>query len=121
MIKEYTCIICPNGCEIEVDIEKEKPISIKGASCKKGEKYVKMEIVDPRRTITTSVLVENGVVPLVSIRLTNPIPKAYIFKVMDKIKSIKVKAPIKIGQVIVNNIFGLGSDLIATKNVKVSE
>ncbi|MCH3965090.1 MAG: DUF1667 domain-containing protein [Clostridium sp.] len=118
MIREYTCIICPNGCEIEADVEGKELVSIEGASCKRGEEYVHQEILDPRRNIASSVLVENGVLPLVSVRLTNPVPKNDIFKVMDEIKKVTIKAPVKMNRVIIKNVLDLGSDVIATKNVE---
>lgn len=56
MLKEFTCIICPNGCEIEADVEDGKILSLTGAVCSKGEDYVSLELTDPQRNIATSVL-----------------------------------------------------------------
>ncbi|MBP2636597.1 MAG: molybdopterin oxidoreductase [Firmicutes bacterium] len=117
MRKEYTCIICPNGCGMEAEIEGVRVIDIAGAGCPKGQEYVEQELTDPQRNIATSVLVENGILPLVSVRLTKPVPKARIFDVIQAVKQIKVVAPVKIEQVVIENILGLGSDVIATKNV----
>lgn len=119
MRKEYTCIICPNGCELEVEIEGGKIMAIAGAACKKGKEYVEQELIDPQRNIATSVFVENGAIPLVSVRLTNPIPKARIFDVVNEIKKVKLMAPVTLGQVIIKNVLGLNSDVIATKHVGV--
>ena len=63
MLREFTCIICPNGCEIRAEIgEKENGaveiLSIEGAACKKGSAYVEQELKDPQRNIATSVLVK---------------------------------------------------------------
>jgi CxxC motif-containing protein len=117
MIREFTCIICPNGCDLVVNLEDNNIISIEGALCKKGRTYVEQELIDPQRTISSSVLVNNGEIPLVSVRLNRPIPKDKIFDVMEEIKKIKVEAPVKIGTVLRKNILGLDSDLIVTKNV----
>ena len=117
MKKEYTCIICPNGCEIEAEIEGVQVIAITGAGCQQGKAYVEQELTDPQRNIATSVLLENGVLPLVSVRLTNPVPKARIFDVIQVIKQVTLVAPVKIGQVVIANVLGLGSDVITTKNV----
>lgn len=117
MIKLFTCIICPNGCEMEVDIENNKITKIEGASCKKGKEYVNQELTNPQRNIATSVKVINGDLEIVSIRLNNSIPKDKIFDVMDEIKKLEVKAPIKIGDVLKSNILNLGVDVIATKNI----
>jgi len=117
MLKEYTCIICPNGCEIEADIEGTKVLSVEGEKCPRGKEYVEQEIINPQRNIATSVLVENGEIPLVSVRLTHVIPKDKIVDVMNEIKKLKLTPPITMNQVIINNVLGLTSDVIATKNV----
>ncbi len=117
MIKKFTCIICPNGCEVTVDIHSNEIVSITGANCKRGREYVHQELTDPRRNIASSILVEDGELPLASVRLTKPIPKDKIFDVMQIIKKQRVKAPVSIGQIVVANICDLDSDVIITKNV----
>lgn len=117
MRKVFTCIICPNGCEIEVSLDKEKIIGIEGTTCKKGEDYVNQELTNPQRNIATSVKVINGDMEIVSVRLNKNIPKERIFDVMDEIKNLEVKAPIKIGDILKSNILDLDVDLIATKNI----
>ena len=119
MNRKFTCIVCPNGCEIEVDYEGKEIKSIEGEGCKKGKEYVTQELVDPRRNIASSVILLNGELPLVSVRLTKPVPKAKIFDVMDIIKGIKLEAPVEVGDVVVKNIMGYDSDLIVTKQVGV--
>jgi len=117
MLKEFTCIICPNGCEITTKIEDGKILSVEGADCKRGHEYVKQELTNPHRNIASSILLEGGMLPLVSVRLSNPIPKENIFDVMVVIKKAQLKAPVSIGQVAIANVLGLGSDVIVTKNV----
>lgn len=119
MKKIFTCIICPNGCEITAEVEGQELVSCFGSLCKRGEKYVKQELYDPRRNVATSVLVENGDALLVSVRLTNAVPKAKIFDVMNEIKKVHLIAPVIIGQVIIRNILDLNSDVIATRKVAV--
>src|SRR5665648_78523 len=112
MIRQFTCIICPNGCDLEVTLDENKIISIEGALCDKGKTYVEQELVNPQRTISSSVKVNNGEIPLVSVRLTKAIPKDKIFEVMNEIKKIEVNAPVAIGTILIKNILGLDSDLI---------
>lgn len=117
-MKEFTCIICPNGCEMEVEVdEKDNILNATGNLCKRGIDYVKQEMIDPRRNIATSVLVENGQFPVVSVRLTKEIPKKYIFDVLKLINNEKLVAPVSINQVVIKNVMGLESDVIVTKNV----
>ncbi|KEZ91887.1 DUF1667 domain-containing protein [Lacrimispora celerecrescens] len=122
MLKEFTCIICPNGCGISADIEIKEGgdsliRSIEGALCPRGEIYVKQELIDPRRNIATSVLVKGGILPLASVRLTKPIPKDRIFDAMEEIKKCCLKAPVTAGTVLVENILGYDADVIVTKSV----
>ncbi|MBW9171558.1 DUF1667 domain-containing protein [Clostridium estertheticum] len=115
MIKKYTCIVCPNGCEIEVSIEGTTILKIDGAVCSKGKEYVKQEIINPQRNIATSVYVDRGDLPLASVRLSKTIPKDRIFDVMNEIKKVKLIAPVKMKQVVIENVLNLGSNVIATK------
>jgi CxxC motif-containing protein len=117
MVKEYTCIICPNGCDIKAEIENKKILSLEGASCKRGYEYVEQELTDPHRNIASSILLEDGVMPIVSVRLSRPIPKEKIFGVMEVIKKTRIKAPVFVGQVAIKDVLSLGSDVIVTKNV----
>jgi len=117
MIKKYTCIVCPNGCEIEASIEGTTIFKIDGATCSKGSEYVKQEIVNPQRNIATSVYVDGGDLPLASVRLSKSIPKECIFDVMNEIKKVKLTAPVKMNQVVIENVLNLGSNVIVTKIV----
>lgn len=117
MMREYTCIICPNGCGIEAEIEGKEIRSLTGALCKRGMEYVRQELTDPRRTIATSVLVDGGELPLASVRLTDPIPKNMIFEAMEEIKKLRVEAPVKAGTILLSDILGTGSHVVVTKNV----
>ncbi len=117
MKRTFTCIVCPNGCEIDAEYEGSRVISVTGNLCPKGKTYVTQELVDPRRTIATSMRVDGGELPLASVRLTRPIPKDRIFDVMAEINRHSLTAPVAIGDVAVPDILGLGSDVIVTKNV----
>ena len=117
MTRSFTCIICPNGCEITTEYEGDTVYAVRGATCPKGDAYVRQELTDPQRNIATSVLVEGGELPLASVRLSRPIPKKDIFTVMDAINKLHVKAPTAIGQVVLPDVCGLGANVIITKNV----
>ncbi|MBQ8081887.1 MAG: DUF1667 domain-containing protein [Clostridia bacterium] len=121
MKRTFTCIVCPNGCEIEAEYEGENVLSVTGNLCPKGRTYVTQELVDPQRTIASSVRVLNGELPLCSVRLTRAIPKDRIFDVMREINRQTLEAPTHIGDVVIQDVLGLGSDVIATKEIaKVS-
>ena len=118
MKRTFTCIVCPNGCEIEAQYEGAQVLAVSGNLCAKGETYAIQELVAPCRTIATSVRVEGGALPLASVRLTNAVPKERIFDVMREINRHTLTAPVRIGDVVVADILGLGSDVIVTKNVE---
>lgn len=118
MLKEFTCIMCPNGCEIEVIVTEDGTIkTITGAGCQGGVGYVRQELTNPRRTIASSVPVIGGELPLASVRLNRPVEKKRIFDVMGEIKKITLTAPVHCGDVVIADVLGLGSDVVATKDV----
>ena len=121
MTRTFTCILCPNGCEITVEHENKQVLSCTGNKCDKGKEYVTQELQDPRRTVTSSVLVTGGVRPLASVRLTGPIPRELIFPLMEKIKTLCLTAPVKPGAVVMENVFGYGCDLIVTSGVEAMD
>ena len=117
MKRNMTCIVCPNGCELEVEIENGKFVSVSGNLCPRGAQYAAQEVEAPKRTIASSVTVKNGTLPLVSVRLNRPVPKEKIFDVMAEIRKISLEAPVHAGTVVIEDVLGLGSDVIVTKNV----
>jgi len=119
MLKEYTCIICPQGCDIEVIIDKKTKniTNIIGNNCSKGEDYVMQELVNPQRTLQSSVLVLSGELPLVSVKTSGSVARDNLPQLMDLINSLSLTAPITIGDILYENMLGLNINLIATKNV----
>jgi CxxC motif-containing protein len=103
---------------MEAEYEGINVLSVTGHLCPKGKSYVTQELIDPQRTIATSVCVEGGVLPLVSVRTASAIPKDRIFDVMAEINKQMLTAPVHIGDVVIENVLGLGSDVIVTKNIE---
>ena len=118
MEREFTCIICPNGCLIKVEYEGTNIKNIKGDECPKGKDYVKNEITNPLRVFTGSVLVENGDFSLVGVKTPVPIPKKYLKKVGEITRRIKVEAPVRIGQAVAFNLLNENIDLVATRKIE---
>lgn len=110
MKRNLTCIICPMGCSIDVELTDRKVISITGNTCKRGAEYAKTECTNPMRTVTTTVRCENGeVIPVKTDRM---IPKEKIRECMEIINSTVVHLPIESGDIIIENV--CGSNIIAT-------
>jgi CxxC motif-containing protein len=115
--RDLTCIGCPLGCNLEVEIDNGKVIKVSGNSCKIGEEYGIKECTNPTRIVTTTVFVEGGQAPTVSVKTEKDIPKDKIFNCIAALKGVVVSAPINIGDVIVSNVLDTGVDIIATKKV----
>ena len=116
--RELTCIGCPLGCQLTVTINGDD-ITVEGNTCKRGAVYAKKEVTAPTRIVTSSVQILGGEIPRVSVKTAGDIPKERIFAIMDEIRNITVKAPVKIGDVIIQNCAETGVSVIATKNVAV--
>lgn len=123
MKRQFTCIVCPNGCDLSAEYTAfpdghVEVNEVTGNLCPRGKEYAVQELVDPKRTIASSCLVKGGELPLVSVRVTPAIPKARIRDVMREIRAVCLSAPVSEGQVIIHDVLGLSSDVIATKTVK---
>ena len=115
MKKQKICICWQKGCHLKVNADENK---VSGNSCERGAEYGINEVTNPVRVITSTVKIKNGDSPVVPVKTKSPIPKALNFKCMEEINKCIVKAPVKIGQVIIENVLGTGVDIVATKNVK---
>ena len=116
-IVELTCINCPIGCQLTAALENGVVTSVKGNTCPRGDKYARQEVVNPVRTVTSSVKVNGGAKVRASVKTVPEIPKSKIFDVMEVIKKLEINAPVAIGDVLVEEIAGTSSRLVATSNV----
>jgi CxxC motif-containing protein len=114
--KEMTCIICPNGCKLEVIYEDS--LVVKNAMCPKGEEYARSELLSPVRNLTSTVKVNKGVLPLVSVRSDRPVPKEKMFEIVRFLKDIELEAPVGFHQTVCEDILGTGADIITTREVR---
>lgn len=111
------CIQCPVGCIIEVEKEGEK-LKIRGNECKRGKEYAMQEMENPKRMVTTTVFVEGGMQKMLPVRSEEEIPKELVRECVKELASVKVKAPIKCGEVIYKNILGTGVNIIASRDME---
>ena len=111
-----TCIGCPLGCSLTA-VPTADGFDITGYTCKRGLEYAKKELTRPERTVTSTVRVSGGKANVVSVRTATDVPKDAIFQVMEAINALVVPAPVKIGDVLCENIAGPGVALTATKGV----
>lgn len=112
---ELTCIVCPIGCALRVEQNDDgEVVSVTGNTCPRGAKYGKDEVLHPVRTLTTTVRAA-GTDRLLPVKTDRPIPKEKLFEAMEKVNSLSVKAPIRIGDVLMDDLFG--AKLVAAANL----
>ena len=104
MLKKITCIDCPQGCQLEVDVDGGHVIKVTGNKCAKGETYAKAEIENPMRVLTTTVLARGLDLKMVPVRTATPIPKAKLMEVMARTKEVILDKPVKVGDEIAPNL-----------------
>lgn len=114
MNKIITCTVCPRGCEIHTEGDGEKVISLDGYKCLRGKAYAETEYAHPVRILTTTVKTEGFSVPLLAVRSSKPLPKEKINDCIAVLKNTVISAPVKMHDVIVNNICDTGIDIIAS-------
>ncbi len=112
-----TCIVCPRGCTLTVELDGEgKPVSVSGGACKRGVAYAEKECTHPERTVTSTVRTLCGAV--VAVKTAAAVPKETVFAVMEEINAVRAKCPIRVGDVIIENVAGTGVSVIATAECK---
>lgn len=119
-VRNLICIRCPMGCALKVALEDGEVTGVTGNSCPRGAEYGRNEVAHPMRTVTSTVKVVGGIRPVVSCKTAQEIPKEKIYEVMRAINAAKVTAPVNIGDVIVSDVAGTGSDLVATAKVALA-
>ena len=115
--RKLTCIGCPMGCQLQVTIRDGQVEKVEGNTCKRGADYGKKEVTDPTRIVTSTVRVQGGTLPVVSVKTLGDIPKSSVMDCVRCLKTVIVQAPVHIGDVILENAAGTGTDIIATKNI----
>lgn len=115
-MKELTCIVCPNGCTLQVEKNGEE-WKVTGGRCRRGEAFAIAEMTNPVRTICTTVATSFKDVPVLPVRVSGDIPKKRIFDVMEEINKVKVTERLGRGAVVIENVLGLGVDVIVTSGI----
>lgn len=116
-VRNLTCINCPMGCALTVEMDGDEVISVSGNTCPRGEAYGRKEVTNPTRIVTSTVRVTGGAADMVSVKTKQDIPKGKIFECDKALKDVEVQAPIHIGDVIVADVAGTGAAIVATKSV----
>ena len=118
MTKEVICTVCPTGCRITVEGEGTHIQSIVGNGCKRGIQYATDEFIEPKRLLTCSVTLEGADRAMLPVRSAAPLPLKNVFDCMKVVKATTVSAPIKVGDVIIKDILGLGVDIVSAMSIE---
>lgn len=116
--KEMTCIRCPLGCVLTATEEADGRIQVTGNTCPRGAEYARNELTDPRRTVTTTVRVKGKKNQMVAVKTAGEIPKTQVFACVEALRSVEVTLPVRIGDVILENVAETGVAVVATQSCK---
>lgn len=116
-IVEVTCIRCPVGCVISVEIAADGTAAYKeGATCARGREYAVAEATAPVRSVATTVIVPGCGEPL-SVKTAAPIPKTLVSEAVSAMKAASVTLPVRAGEAVLPDLCGTGIAAVATKSL----
>jgi CxxC motif-containing protein len=111
--RNMTCIVCPVGCRMEVEVDDDDRVTgVKNNACARGKKYADTEITNPQRTLTSTVRIDGAAESFLPVRTAEPISKGRLSDAMAVIRALRVSAPVSMGDALAN--FD-GVDIIACK------
>ena len=114
MERELTCISCPLGCKLSIDLE---TLNVKGNNCNRGQVYAISEITDPKRIVTTTIKIQSKIISVLPVKTEKPIPKDMTKDIVKAVNSTIIKAPIKVGDIVISNILDTGVNMVACRSI----
>ena len=117
--REIVCVICPNSCRLTVWKDSEDKVHIIGNQCSRGIKYGESEYLNPVRMVITTMRIVGDKVPypVIPVRSVEPIPKSLVFQAIKLINQQVCHAPIKMGDVLIENILDTKISIIASRSM----
>ena len=116
-LRDFICVTCPVGCKIEAQVQDGQLVEVVGNACKRGVAFVQEELTAPKRTLTTTVRVRRGRLPLVPVRSVSPLPKDQLLPVAAALRLVVLDAPVHEGQLVLADALGTGVDIRATRDL----
>ena len=107
---QFNCTTCPSECLLTVEVERDadggvvEVRSVTGNSCPRGDTFAHQELTCPMRVLTTTVAVSGGDEALLPVRTAEAIPLALHAQAMDLIRGLVVKATIRMGDVVMEDL-----------------
>ena len=114
-MKELICIVCPKGCHLHVD--EEHDYAVTGNGCPRGAEYGKIELTHPTRVVTSTVRCVGGRYPRCPVKTDRAVPKEMILSVMRALDGVELAAPVRTGQVVLENVCGTRANVVTTRNL----
>ena len=120
---QFNCTTCPSECLLTVEVERDVNgsvaaiHSVTGNRCPRGDKFAHQELTCPMRVLTTTVAVSGGDEALLPVRTAEAIPLALHAQAMDLIRGLVIDAPIRMGDVVLEDLLSTSIDLIASMDI----
>lgn len=111
------CITCPKGCVLDVTRDGATVLEIRGGGCKRGQDYVQAELADPRRMVATTVPIRGGLHPLMPVYTAAPFPKGRIQELLATLRGLRLRVPVRMGEVVLKDALGTGIDILASRTM----
>jgi CxxC motif-containing protein len=90
---------------------------MEGNQCPKAEEFIAQELIEPMRTLTSTVRISGAKWDMLPVRTDKPIPRRLFFEVMRELAAAELQAPVHVGDVIIKDFQGTGANVIATRNM----
>jgi len=116
MEKNLICVVCPVGCRMKVTGTPED-LKVEGNLCDKGITYAYDEITNPLRMVCTTAKITGGIHSVIPVRTDKPIPDKYKLEVVKEVNKLTLTSPIKMGDIIIENVFETGVNIVAERNM----
>ena len=120
---QFNCTTCPSECLLTVEVECDAGghvaavRSVTGNSCPRGDKFAHQELTCPMRVLTTTVAVSSGDEALLPVRTAEAIPLELHAQAMALIRGLVINAPIRMGDVVLENLLDTNINLIASMDI----
>ena len=111
------CIRCPLGCRLEVELQPDRIWKIDGHTCKKGKEHGLQEVTDPRRMVTTTVWIRGALWRRMPVRTAEAVPKDTVMAVCRALHGVELEAPVRTGDIVLDNAAGTGIPIVATRSL----
>lgn len=121
MTNILVCTICPIACKISVSEQCQENYEVTGNKCEKGKSFALQEIKNPLRIFTTTINIKGGNIKRLPVRSKEPVPKNIITELTKPIREVQINAPVKRGDIIIENILDSGVDIVASRSVNADD